>query len=720
MGQQQAHASGCQPPLTHADPVLQHTTLQVSFGKGKGGPPLRLFGVMKEQGARRDTPSQAGSEEPGPAQGDSSQQRLQAQEAFVAQLKLSEYKCKVVMLEGELRTAQEDRASASDAAQQSAAEKESLARKVTALKGGLRAVQDKRDLLDREGERLKEQVGSLSADLGKWAAQVTSLQAAKQKDENEHMRVMFAESARCAQLERNLKLAQARHSKTKLPLEEMAGLLGEDKSAWMDVLSVGRNTEVLLVAEAEALKKQLLTQTGAMCELAESHALQVKELEGEKRACKIEMLRLEYKLSTLEGEAAAAAAAAKDAAQLAACAAAQRQSRPQQQPPQHQHPQTSYRHPQQQQQQSNTSQWQQLQPHQHQQQQPHQHQQQQHQQQQHTSAGPRDSRGALEAGMVWLSHREASEDAAARAQGVGRAPYSTTTPPIRCAQSHAAAAHTRHRSSPAPALLSQAAAPPPTPISSSQPRATFSPTHPSLPHPPPQQHTHHPPLPHQHRSTDRPHCLSPLSPPTRLHQTHPRWIQIHSPRAGAGRGSNIPSQPYQPRSGVESCEQAAAAAAEMGGLSEGEDGGWGGGLDQLSSLLDAGFGGSDGEPEHDENEEREEEDADAALAEYEELRMGQPLSAAIAQMDLPPSPLPAVAGLAAKGHPRLAGVHAPGGDGASAGGGHALPGKRRKQESSFIGRVTNIDHHVTLPNKKSSAGKAACKPISSYFKKASG
>lgn len=56
----------------------------------------------------------------------------------------------VVMLEGELRTAQEDRASASDAAQQSAAEKESLARKVTALKGGLRAVQDKRDLLDRE------------------------------------------------------------------------------------------------------------------------------------------------------------------------------------------------------------------------------------------------------------------------------------------------------------------------------------------------------------------------------------------------------------------------------------------------------------------------------------------------------------------------------------------------------------------------------------------
>lgn len=34
-----------------------------------------------------------------------------------------------------------------------------------------------------------------------------------------------------------------------------------------------------------------------MCELAESHALQVKELEGEKRACKIEMLRLE--VSTL-------------------------------------------------------------------------------------------------------------------------------------------------------------------------------------------------------------------------------------------------------------------------------------------------------------------------------------------------------------------------------------------------------------------------------------
>lgn len=37
--------------------------------------------------------------------------------------------------------------------------------------------------LNRRGEKLKEQVGSLSADLGKWAAQVTSLQAAKQKDE---------------------------------------------------------------------------------------------------------------------------------------------------------------------------------------------------------------------------------------------------------------------------------------------------------------------------------------------------------------------------------------------------------------------------------------------------------------------------------------------------------------------------------------------------------
>lgn len=56
----------------------------------------------------------------------------------------------VVTLEDELRTAQEDCASASDAAQQSAVEKESLVRKVTALKSGLRAVQDKRDLLDRE------------------------------------------------------------------------------------------------------------------------------------------------------------------------------------------------------------------------------------------------------------------------------------------------------------------------------------------------------------------------------------------------------------------------------------------------------------------------------------------------------------------------------------------------------------------------------------------
>lgn len=62
----------------------------------------------------------------------------------------------------------------------------------------------------------------------------------------------------------------------------------------------------------------------------------------------------------------------------------------------------------------------------------------------------------------------------------------------------------------------------------------------------------------------------------------------------------------------------------MEGLSEGEDGGWGGGLDQLSSLLDAGFEGSDGEPENNENgHENEEEDPDAALAEYEELRMGQ-------------------------------------------------------------------------------------------------
>lgn len=34
---------------------------------------------------------------------------------------------------------------------------------------------------------------------------------------------------------------------------------------------------------------------GAMSELAESNALQVKELEGEKRACKIEMLKLEVR-----------------------------------------------------------------------------------------------------------------------------------------------------------------------------------------------------------------------------------------------------------------------------------------------------------------------------------------------------------------------------------------------------------------------------------------
>lgn len=37
------------------------------------------------------------------------------------------------------------------------------------------------------------------------------------------------------------------------------------QSAWMDVLSVSRNTEVLLAAEAEALKKQILTQTGEEC-----------------------------------------------------------------------------------------------------------------------------------------------------------------------------------------------------------------------------------------------------------------------------------------------------------------------------------------------------------------------------------------------------------------------------------------------------------------------
>ncbi|MEW5313043.1 MAG: hypothetical protein WDW38_004637 [Sanguina aurantia] len=692
--------SWCQPPLTHADPVIQHPTLQVSFGKGKGGLPLRLFGVMKEQGARRDTPSQAGSEEPDPAQGDSSQQRLQAQEAFVAQLKLSEYKSKVVTLEDELRTAQEDCASASDAAQQSAVEKESLVRKVTALKSGLRAVQDKRDLLDREGERLKEQVGSLSADLGKWAAQVTSLQAAKQKDENEHMRVMFAESARCAQLERNLKLAQARHSKTKLPLEEMAGLLGEDKSAWMDVLSVGRNTEVLLVAEAEALKKQMLTQTGAMSELAESNALQVKELEGEKRACKIEMLKLEYKLSTLEGEAAAAAVAAKDAAQLAACAAAQRQSRPQQQQQQQpQHPQqTSHRHPQQ----SSTSHWQQFQPH---------------QQQQKTPAALRDSRGGLEAGMAWLSPREVCEDAAVRAQVMaGKTPYSTTTPTL--------SAPPLHRPS-SLKLQPPHAHPHPHP-------AAANPGLPSHPHTPP-FHTHNPSNAHtlspfptnstaQIDLTASPHSHHIQAPPHTHSGIRPTAL------AAAGGGSKILSQPYQPRSGVESSEQ---AAAEMEGLSEGEDGGWGGGLDQLSSLLDAGFEGSDGEPENNENGHENEDDPDAALAEYEELRMGQ-------------------------GHPRMTGIHAPGGTGASSSSSHALPGKRRKQESSFIGRasnsggsgtlirdgpdgrggnvrllggagysmggkrVTNIDHHVTLPNKKSSAGKAACKPISSYFKKASG
>lgn len=40
---------------------------------------------------------------------------------------------------------------------------------------------------------------------------------------------MFAEAAQISRLERQLKLANARNSKTKLPLEEMAGLLGDDR-----------------------------------------------------------------------------------------------------------------------------------------------------------------------------------------------------------------------------------------------------------------------------------------------------------------------------------------------------------------------------------------------------------------------------------------------------------------------------------------------------------
>lgn len=54
-----------------------------------------MFGVMKEQGVQKDNPTQACSEDADTSQVDSSQKRLLAQEAFVMQMKLSEYKSKV-------------------------------------------------------------------------------------------------------------------------------------------------------------------------------------------------------------------------------------------------------------------------------------------------------------------------------------------------------------------------------------------------------------------------------------------------------------------------------------------------------------------------------------------------------------------------------------------------------------------------------------------------